>query len=105
MIFIVDKDLINVVNPDAHIMVHTQDHQEGTIGWVKDDEDPKCILQIATPQGLQHRWQLRDDDNNVYFKGRATDVDTLEILDVLGDEYGCTSLWYWSKEDAKWIRV
>lgn len=46
-------------------------------------------------------FQLRDDDDEVYFEGVSTDCDSedaFEPLDGIGQEYGCTTIWY---KDAK----
>lgn len=50
-----------------------------------------------------YAFQLRDDDDKVYFVGVSTNNDSeaaFRPLCVIGYEYGCTSIWYKNEEGA-----
>ena len=51
----------------------------------------------ASAAKTAYAFQLRDDDDEVYFEGVSTDCDSeaaFEPLSGIGYEYGCTSIWY-----------
>lgn len=44
-------------------------------------------------KSLGHRFQLADDDNEIYFEGYAdSEEDMLNCLDDYGQDFGCTTV-------------
>lgn len=74
----ITRDIINTGDGGKPKLVHSR-------GWTED------MLLHAFP------FQLRDDDDNLYFEGASTDNDSeaaFEPLDEFGVAYGCTNILY-----------
>ena len=41
-----------------------------------------------------HYFELRDDDNELYFRGYSTCDSSFAPLDEVGESYGCTTIRY-----------
>jgi uncharacterized protein YxjI len=52
---------------------------------------------------LEHEFRLRDDDKNVYYKGKCNNDSSFAPLDDYGiGAAGCTEIQYRNKETKKW---